>query len=251
MQRIVFLDHIFTGMVLAPRMEQAGGARFVPRWPSWVAYPLRFPKGGPLFARATFARLFPVFLSISSGHNAATRPKRLPRVVGHGDVHFVTFCCCHRRALLGTIRARNFAVAVLREIRQRYRFALIGYVLMPEHVHLIIGEDGEAPPSRIVQSFTQRVSRRWRGKKRGLQAQLPLPFPEAASRLRRFWQRRDYDFNIYTAAKLPEKIHNMHSNPVRAKLVSHPGDWPWSSWCDYYRGEGLLQMDACGQSRLA
>jgi hypothetical protein len=29
-----------------------------------------------------------------------------------------------------------------------------------------------------------------------------------------------------------------HENPVRAKLVKHPGDWPWSSWCHYYRGEG-------------
>src|SRR5271157_1462519 len=71
----------------------------------------------------------------------------------------------------------------------------------------------------------------------------PWAFPGDHDGLRRFWQRRYFDLNIYSRAKVPEKLHYMHGNPVKAKLVQHPGDWPWSSWCYWYRREGLLKMD--------
>ena len=167
-------------------------------------------------------------------------PRNLRRITGFGDLHFVTFCCYRRRALLRSAHAQNLAVRILEQIRQRYHFALAGYVLMPEHVHLLISESGELPVSRIIQIFKQRVSRNLRGRKRASRRQLALPFPQNERGPRRFWQRRYYDFNVYTRPKLKEKLHYIHGNPVRAKLVEHPGDWPWSSWCYYYRGEGLL-----------
>jgi hypothetical protein len=40
-----------------------------------------------------------------------------------------------------------------------------------------------------------------------------------------------------------EKLHYMHEHPVKEKLVRHPGDWPWSTWCFYYGREALLKMD--------
>jgi len=82
-----------------------------------------------------------------------------------------------------------------------------------------------------------------RGRKRARKSQLGLPFPEVDGGLRRFWQRRYYDFNVYSRAKVQEKLHYMHANPVKEKLVQHPGDWPWSSWCYYYLEEGLLKID--------
>jgi putative transposase len=170
-------------------------------------------------------------------------PKNLKRLTGYGDLHFITFCCYQRRLLLGTVRARNLTVNILSEVRSRYGFALVGYVIMPQHVHLLISESGRVSPARIIQVFKQRLSRRMRGRKRTRKGQLTLGFPEAAGVLRRFWQRRYYDFNVYSRAKLREKLHYMHANPVKEKLVQHPGDWPWSSWCYYYRGAGLLKID--------
>jgi putative transposase len=114
---------------------------------------------------------------------------------------------------------------------------------MPEHIHLLVSESGSLRPAKIIQVFKQRVSRRMRGRKRTKAGQLTLRFSETGG-LRRFWQRRYYDFNVYSRAKVQEKLHYMHANPVKEKLVQHPGDWPWSSWCFYYRGEGLLKMDA-------
>ena len=167
-------------------------------------------------------------------------PKNLKRRTGRGDLHFITFTCYQRRALLGSVRARSVAVKILGEVRTRYGFALLGYVIMPEHVHVLIDE--ACLPAKVIQVFKQRVSRRMRGRKRGCTGQLALHFPEEAE-LRRFWQRRYYDFNVYTEKKLREKLDYMHMNPVREKLVQHPRGWPWSSWTFYERGEGLLAMD--------
>jgi hypothetical protein len=61
--------------------------------------------------------------------------------------------------------------------------------------------------------------------------------------LRRFWQRRYYDFNVHTQMKLAEKLTYMYANPVKEKLVDHPRDWPWSSWSYYATGTGLLSID--------
>ena len=177
----------------------------------------------------------------------ALMPYHLKRIIGRGDLHFITFCCYQRRPLLGSARTRNLAVKILQQVRARYRFALVGFVFMPEHVHLLLSESGSASPARIIQVFKQRLSRHLRAKKPRCKGQLALRFPgeEPLRRfwLRRFWQRRYYDFNVYSRAKAQEKLHYMHDNPVREKLVPHPGDWPWSSWCFYFRGAGLLQMD--------
>jgi putative transposase len=170
-------------------------------------------------------------------------PKNLKRYVGRGDLHFITFTCCHRRRLLGTVRARNLAIRILGEVRKRYGFALLGYVVMPEHIHVLIDELPGTPPAKVIQVFKQRVSRQLRGRKRACGSQPTLPFGEDSGSLPRFWQRRYYDFNVYSEKKLREKLDYMHLNPVREKLVAHPRDWLWSSWSFYERGEGLLAMD--------
>jgi putative transposase len=170
-------------------------------------------------------------------------PTNLRRVTGRGDLHFVTFCCYHRRALLETAGARDFAVQILGEVRAKYGFALVGYVIMPEHVHLMIGEAESASPAEVVQVFKQRVSRFMRGEKGEALGQASVRSADDEAELRRFWQRRYYDFNVYTREKMKEKIEYMHANPVVEKLVEHPRAWPWSSWSFYATGEGLLKMD--------
>lgn len=160
-------------------------------------------------------------------------PTNLRRVTGHGDFHFITFCCYQRRALLASPQARNFAVQILAEVRAKYGFALLGYVIMPEHVHFLIGESPTLFPAAVVQVFKQRVSRTMRAQSTNGNAQL-----------RQFWQRRYYDFNVYKREKVKEKLQYMHANPVAEKLVAHPRDWPWSSWSFYATGKGLLKMNA-------
>jgi putative transposase len=170
-------------------------------------------------------------------------PTNLKRVTGRGDLHFITFCCYHRRKLLETPQSRDFAVQILSEVRAKYAFTLVGYVIMPEHVHFLIDEKPMAVPAAVVQVFKQRVSRTMRGERDEALGQAFAPSANGNAELRRFWQRRYYDFNVYTREKLNEKLEYMHANPVAEKLVTHPRDWPWSSWSFYATGEGLLRMD--------
>jgi putative transposase len=169
----------------------------------------------------------------------------LKRFYGRRHLHFITFSCYRRRAYLGTVRARNCFVTILHQVRSRYAFALIGYVVMPEHVHLLIGEPRRGNPSKALQVLKQRVSRALRRKKRAPPKQLRLPFSVAEQESPAFWQRRFYDFNVWSEKKVREKLIYMHRNPVARKLVSHPKDWPWSSWPHYaIEQPGLLAIDS-------
>ena len=75
--------------------------------------------------------------------------------------------------------------------------------------------------------------------------QFELPFAETREALPGFWQARFYDFNVYSEWKKQEKLNYIHENLVKRGLVSHPRDWPWSSWGFYYGEEPVLvRMDA-------
>jgi putative transposase len=137
-------------------------------------------------------------------------------------------------------------VKILEEVRSRNAFRLIGYVVMPEHVHLLLSEPKKGTPSKALQVLKQKVSRALRGKgKKSIPGQLSLPFSEATTAAAAFWQRRFYDFNVWSGKKVREKLEYMHANPVKRNLVVHPRDWPWSSWSHYAKGEdGLIRIDS-------
>ena len=78
----------------------------------------------------------------------------------------------------------------------RHAFALIGYVVMPRHVHLLIGEPSKRNPSKILQALKQKLSRSLRGKKASPAGHLRFPFASRPKESRAFWQRRYYDFNV-------------------------------------------------------
>jgi putative transposase len=148
--------------------------------------------------------------------------------------------------LLGTARARDRFVNVLEEVRSRHEFRLVGYVVMPEHVHLLLSEAVEKNPSKILQVLKQKVARALLKKpRRANSAQKSLPFEGSSTEQEHFWQRRFYDFNVWSQKKLKEKLEYMHANPVQRKLVEHPRDWPWSSWAHYAgKGEGGVRIDS-------
>jgi len=173
-------------------------------------------------------------------------PQGLKRYYGRGHLHFLTFSCYRRLPLLGTPKARNLFVRELARVRREYAFELVGYVVMPEHVHLLMGEPRKGDPSTVLQMLKQRVSRKLRKKRRAAaNSPLQLSFAEFEGKeLRQFWQARFYDFNVYSEKKKREKLHYMHTNPVMRNLVEHPRDWLWSSFSGYAKGkEGLITID--------
>ena len=159
-------------------------------------------------------------------------PKDLKRIYGFGHLHFLTFSCYRRLPLLGSARARNLFVQILRKVREEYGFKLAGYVVMPEHVHLLISEPARGTPSTVLKMLKQRVSHQL-----GRQSVPVRTVPQ-------FWQRRFYDFNVWSHKKTIEKLAYIHANPLNRGLVDDPKDWAWSSYA-FYQGHGeiLIEID--------
>ena len=172
-------------------------------------------------------------------------PSGLLRIYGRGHLHFITFSCHRRMPRLMSRHARDVFVRELAKVRKELEFRLIGYVVMPEHVHLLISEPKKGTPSTVLHKLKLSVARKLRRRRRVLtSAQLQLPFEKEELPMRAFWQARFHDFNVYSPKKKTEKLNYMHANPVRRGLVMHPGDWAWSSW-SFYRGgvQYLIAMD--------
>ncbi|MGC1872029.1 MAG: transposase [Acidobacteriaceae bacterium] len=147
-------------------------------------------------------------------------PKGLVRNQKSEEFHFLTFSCYRRLPLLGTDAAYSVFEQELETVRLRYGFVVVGYVLMPEHVHLLVGETRTASLAVALQVLKQQTSRK-------------LKKPGTAQ----FWQRRYSDFNVCTKEKTVEKLNYMHRNPVERGLVAMPEDWRWSSFRHYATGE--------------
>jgi putative transposase len=164
-------------------------------------------------------------------------PKRLHRYYGSGHFHFITSSCYHRRPLLGTARRRELFLKILEEVRARYGFIVVGYVVMPEHIHLLISEPDHGNPSTVMQVLKQRFARRvlgeWRRRKKTEQGRL---WQEAFEQ-GHIWQKRFYDFVVRSQAKRVEKLRYMHNNPVKRGLVLEPEQWKWSSYRWHAYGE--------------
>ena len=141
-------------------------------------------------------------------------------------LHFVTLSCYRRAPRLDTPEARRLFEQTLERVRQWYGFYVTGYVVMPEHVHLLISEPDDGKLWTAIQMLKQIVAQKLGG---------GGPF----------WLQRYYDFNVSREKKMLEKLRYMHRNPVRRGLVARPEDWEWSSFRHYLSGmEGLVEIES-------
>ncbi|MBI3485160.1 MAG: transposase [Acidobacteria bacterium] len=161
-------------------------------------------------------------------------PWGLQRYYGAGDLHFITCSCYRRQALLGTARRRDLFLTVLEQVRRRYQFVVVGYVVMPEHFHLLISEPQEQTPSTVMQALKLGFARRVLAQARRRNPAQASLFEHAPQHI---WQKRFYDFNVWTKRKRVEKLRYMHRNPVKRGLVESPEQWRWSSYRAYAFGE--------------
>jgi len=153
-------------------------------------------------------------------------PAGLVRFQKAGCFHFITFSCYQRAPLLARTGGYEIFERELEKFRLRYEFVVAGYVLMPEHVHLLVGEPTIASLATVLQVLKQETSKRLKR------------WGEV-----RFWQRRYYDFNVH--GKTAEKLRYMHRNPVKRGLVTQPEDWIWSSFRHYATGAvGTVEIES-------
>jgi putative transposase len=85
-------------------------------------------------------------------------PSGLHRTYGAHHLHFITCSCYRRLPFLRTARSRDTFLTLLEQTRQRYRFVVVGYVVMPEHIHLLLTEPEVGSPSTVMQVLKQRTA---------------------------------------------------------------------------------------------
>src|SRR5438093_6069221 len=116
-------------------------------------------------------------------------PWGLTRFHHSGQSHFVTFCCYYRRQSFATGASRRVFESALERVRCSYKLYVYGYVVMPEHVHLLLSEPQRDTLADALKS--------WR----------------LIGDAEHFWQKRYYDFNIRNYPQFVEKLRYVHRNP--------------------------------------
>src|ERR1035437_7658985 len=151
--------------------------------------------------------------------------ERLVRYQHCGDMHFLTFSCYRRLPYLPTPAAMNLFEDALERIQKKYKFVVVGTVVMAAHVPLWVSQPARFCLDRAIKSIKLSVTLR--------------------SRERPFWQAGYYDFNVFTEEKRIEKLRYMHRNPVKRGLVEKPEEWKWSSFRHYATGiEGAVEIES-------
>ena len=154
-------------------------------------------------------------------------PSGLKRFQQAESLHFIPFSCFHRLPLLEAPGARETVEAVLEQTRARHQARVYAYVLMPEHVHLLVNEPPKIVLAQFLKAVKQMTSRKLRGARE------------------KFWQQRYYDSNVHGEQVRSEVIRYIHRNPVKRGLVARPEDWPWSSFRHYATGyEGRVEIES-------
>ena len=166
-------------------------------------------------------------------------PTGLRRFYGTHDLHFITCSCYRRQRLLGTPDRRDLFLEIFEQERQRYRFVVSGYVVMPAHFHLLITEREWGPPSTVMQAVKQRYTRTLQ------RLEKTSPGRHTVCTGVPVWQERPYDFNVWSRKKEIEKLRYIHRNPVERGFVACPEDWAWSSFRHYLSGEvGTVEIES-------
>jgi len=155
----------------------------------------------------------------------------------------------------------------LRFYEQRFKFDLFGYVIMPNHIHLIIWPRAKHTISDILRNLKEYSAKQIiaeiknnretlaprpelgkNNTRAGLGScssqeglnrnQILVKFQKAARNIKKqkykLWQSRNWIENIYSQRFLQQKLDYIHNNPVRAELVKNPADYPYSSFNNYY-----------------
>ncbi len=164
------------------------------------------------------------------------------------DVHCLTFSTFRRQPFFPGQHAADWFLRALTAGRQRCLFHLFAYVVMPEHVHLVLQPLPRVKMRTILWHLKRPVTAEalaWlRDRSPGFITRMADVQPSGKI-THRFWQRGGgYDRNLRSASDVHEKIAYIHDNPVRRGLVSKAEDWPHSSAGDWILQEpGPVSID--------
>ena len=124
---------------------------------------------------------------------------------------------------------------------------LYAYVILDNHLHLVVAGDKMAEVIRDFKSYTAKgiIARLEHDRKTwGLNQLQHHKHPTKTRSNYQVWQEGFHPQQIVSEAMLQQKVDYLHYNPVRLGVVARPEDWLYSSARDYAGGKGLIELDA-------
>jgi len=162
--------------------------------------------------------------------DAAPIRKRLKRRDVPGGIRFITFSCQRRLPLLTNPAISELLLTAIARARSVHQFELVAWVLMPEHVHLLMRPRDDIPLERTLKSIKLAVSKSVIARWRNIGATHILTKLDDGTGSPRFWQKGGgFDRNVRDEHELSREIRYIHHNPVRRGLVQRPEDYRFSS----------------------
>jgi putative transposase len=152
-----------------------------------------------------------------------------------GDCHELTFSCYRQMPLLTNDIWRGLLAESVDRALVKHSLNLTAFVLMPEHVHLLVWPS--EPTTANISGFlkTLKLSCSTKIKRRLVEADSPLlerltVRERPGKKVFHFWQEGPgYDRNLNSIAAVLSAIDYIHANPLRRGLCQEPHDWLWSS----------------------
>ena len=158
-------------------------------------------------------------------------------------VYFITGTVSFWAPLLERVEVCSIVCEALEDTLTECDASLLAWVVMPEHLHLVVYLPEEGQLHRFNQPWRGRSARLVLARLRA-DGDVAALSQLAGSGEVRFWKEQARTLGLETSHKLSEKVDYIYFNPVRRGLVDEPGDWQWSSFRFYEYGEqGLLPVD--------
>lgn len=160
-----------------------------------------------------------------------------------GQAHFVTFRT-HKGLPMIDDAISAIIIDTLRQFIRDMSMVLAGYVIMPNHVHLVLIPSAGVEIGNLVGNIKRVSARAIHEFLKSERKELLDYLSVIRNRLPKFafWQRRCFDFNCRTEKDMWDKVNYCHNNPVTKKLVDSPEKWNWSS-CRWYKGQPDIALE--------
>lgn len=171
---------------------------------------------------------------------------RLRHLNHYNTARAINFTCFHRYYILRSENVIRLFLIELERARQVHAIKILGYVIMPNHVHLVLHPPERCQLGRVIGEIKARSAGRMLTILRAEQAPILSRLRTVKNGKARtsFWQARCYDHNCRNSDSIREKINYCHLNPVRAGLVADPAAWRWSSFRWYHGLDDIaLEID--------
>ena len=163
-----------------------------------------------------------------------------------GRARFVTFNTHRSTPLLTDAEFNQIVVDTLFSVCRTRQLRLLAYVVMPEHVHIVVVPPLTAKLGKIIGEMKFSSAMKIHNVLAARQSLLLSRMQVIRNGKTKFclWQRRCYDRNCRTESEVWEKVNYCHTNPVKRRLVKNPEDWKWSSYSYYQQSDNvLLEID--------